>query len=358
MTTDDTTKQTISPATQQLAIAAALATGIDNERAAAAWHLIAGAMQIVLLAHERPDPDALGSALGLAHALAPLGKTCVVACADPVPANYDSFLPGHASVVTELPHERFDLVIALDAGELSRYGALYTRHQTFFDHATILNLDHHITSVGCGKVTIIDPASAATAELLTLLLLNRGIEISLDAAKCLLAGIITDTRAFEFDATTARTLLAGAYLVGCGAVPETIIKPMYRMKPLAKVRLWGIVLNRSLGSAAENRIVWASVRQRDLAEAGATADMDDGLASYLMDIDGVAIALIFKEGDSNKGNETRLSIRALAPYDAAAIAAHFGGGGHIRAAGATLPMDLETAIHTVIPYVEATLTEQ
>jgi len=76
-------------------------------------------------------------------------EVCVVACADPVPANY-TFLPGREAVVTKLPDTTFDLVIALDAGELSRYGNLYTRYQSFFDSALILNLDHHVTSTGCG----------------------------------------------------------------------------------------------------------------------------------------------------------------------------------------------------------------
>lgn len=334
------------------ALARLLAAGIDEEKASAGWALIDGARRIVLLAHEHPDPDALGSALGLAHALRPLGKDCVVACADPVPAAYHTFLPGWDAEVTALPHEHFDLVIALDAGELSRYGALYERHKAFFDGATILNLDHHITSAGCGKVNIIDPISAATAELLTLFLLYRGVAIPLDAARCLLAGIITDTRSFEFDATTARTLAAGAYLVGLGAVPEDIIKPMYRMKPYAKARLWGVTLDRTLQSTAGGRIVWAALRQEFLRETGATSDMDDGLPSYLMDIHDVAISALFKE---QADGMTKVSLRAAAPYDASAIAARFGGGGHIRAAGFSLKSGVDEAMRQVIPYLESQL---
>lgn len=338
---------------QRASLANILSGGINAARAEAAWHLIEDARRIVLLAHEHPDPDALGSALGLAHALAPLGKECVVACADPVPSNY-TFLPGREGVVTALPDERFDLVVALDAGELSRYGALYTQNKAFFDSATILNIDHHITSTGCGQVTIIDPISAATAELLTLFLLNRGVTIPRDAAKCLLAGIITDTRSFEYDATTSRTLAAGAYLVACGAVPQDIIKPMYRMKPLAKAKLWGLTLE-TIESAAQGRIVWATLRREYLSVSGATPDMDDGLPSYLMDIDGAAFAALFKEqGDGT----TRVSLRAVAPYDAASICKRFGGGGHLRAAGCSLPMDIEVAIHTFVPLLEAALREQ
>lgn len=333
---------------QQAARARILAAGIENELAAHAYRMIEDAHRIVLLAHEHPDPDALGSALGLAAVLAPFGKECVVACADPAPAGY-TFLPGYERTVTALPHENFDLVIALDAGELSRYGALYTRYQAFFDRAPILNIDHHITSAGCGRVNIIDPTAAATAELLTVFLLNRGVAIGTDAAKCLLAGIITDTRSFEFDATTARTMTAGAYLVGQGAVPDDIIKPVYRMKPLAKARLWGLAL-QTLESAADGRIVWAVLRRSMLAASGATADMDDGLPSYLMDIDGAGIAALFKEQANGR---TKVSLRAAAPFDAATIAARFGGGGHLRAAGCTLAMDVDAAVRELVPHLVA-----
>jgi phosphoesterase RecJ-like protein len=330
-----------------------LARGIEDEVAAPAWRLIAEARRILLLAHEHPDPDALGSALGLAHALRPLGKECVVACTDPVPANY-TFLPGREAVATTLPDTDFDLVIALDAGELSRYGGLYTHYKDFFDSALILNLDHHVTSTGCGAVSVIDPTSAATAELLTLLLLNRGITIDLDAARCLLAGIITDTRAFEFDATTERTLAAGAYLVGRGAQPEDIIKPMYRMKPLAQARLRGLVLT-TIQSAAQGRIVWATLTQEHLKAVNATPDLDDGLPSYLIDIEGVAIAALFKE---HPNGTTKVSLRTTAPYDAAAICARYGGGGHVRAAGCTLNMGMEAAIKEMVPSLERALAEQ
>jgi phosphoesterase RecJ-like protein len=330
-----------------------LARGIADEVAASAWRLIAEAQRILLLAHEHPDPDALGSALGLAHALGPLGKECVVACADPVPANY-AFLPGREAVVTTLPDTNFDLVIALDAGELSRYGDLYTRYQTFFDAALILNLDHHVTSTGCGAVSVIDPTSAATAELLTLLMLNRGVAISVDTARCLLAGIVTDTRAFEYDATTERTLAAGAYLVGCGAQPDEIIKPMYRMKPLAQARLRGLVLT-TMQSAAQERIVWATLTQEHLRAVNATPDLDDGLPSYLIDIEGVSIAALFKE---QPDGTTRVSLRTTAPYDAAAICARYGGGGHVRAAGCSVEMGVEAAIKEMVPTLERALAEQ
>src|SRR5215813_2656061 len=134
--------------------------GLDGEQVRAAWALMMNARRLALLAHEHPDGDALGSALGLAHVLRGFGKACVVACADPPPALY-AFVPGIETVQTDLGDEAFDLVVALDAGELSRYGPLYERHRAFLDQAPVVNIDHHVTSPGCGQVNIIDVASAA-----------------------------------------------------------------------------------------------------------------------------------------------------------------------------------------------------
>src|SRR5689334_4855228 len=144
-----------------------LAQQIDPVLVRQAVALIEPAQRIALLAHERPDGDCIGSALGFAHMLELSGKTCVPVCADPAPKHL-SFLPGLEKLQQTLGDERFDLVIALDAGELKRYGALYERHQDFLDRVPILNIDHHVSSIGCGQVNIIDPVSAATAELLVL----------------------------------------------------------------------------------------------------------------------------------------------------------------------------------------------
>ena len=323
---------------------------LDETLIRAAWSLMCQAGRIVLLAHEHPDGDALGSTLGLAHVLRSFGKTGVVACADPPPAVFE-FMPGIAEVQQDLADEAFDLVIALDAGELRRYGALYERHRAFLDQALIVNLDHHVTSAGCGQVNIIDPASAATAEIITLLLMQLGVEISRDAALCLLTGIITDTRSFEFSATTPRTLEVAAHLLRVGAMPAEIVKPVYRITPLPKTRLWGQVLG-AIESSPDGRLIWSVLTQEMLRNSRATADMDDGLPSYLIDIQGAEIAALFKE---HADGDPRVSLRTRHPYDAAAFAAYFGGGGHVRAAGFTFQGTLEAAKKTVLAYLERQL---
>ena len=316
-----------------------------------AMALIQPAQRIALMAHEHPDGDCIGSALGLAHMLMLLGKVCVPACADPAPHTL-AFLPGLEMLQDTLGDEDFDLVIALDAGELSRFGPLYERHRAFLDRVSILNIDHHISSSGCGRVNIIDPEAAATAELLVLFQQQAGLPLDRDAALCLLTGIITDTSSFQFTNTTPRTLEVAALLLRAGAIPETIVRPVYRTRPLALMRFQAMVIANAHTSCG-GRLIWSQATEATLAATGADEEMDDNFASMLRDIEGVKVAAFFKSYDDPE--TTRLSLRCAAPYNAAAICQRFGGGGHERAAGATLHMPIAETITLVVAELEQEL---
>jgi len=318
-----------------------------------AMALILPARRIALIAHENPDGDCIGSALGLAHILHEVGKTCVPACADAAPRML-AFLPGIEMLRDTLDDEDFDLVIALDAGELARFGSLYERHRAFLDSATILNIDHHISSSGCGRVNIIDPIAAATAELLVLFQQQAGLPLNRDAALCLLTGLITDTHSFQYTNTTARTMEVAAALLHAGAVPETVVKPVYRTRSLPLMRFQAIVIDNARTSC-NGRLIWSQATAATLAASGAQAEMDDNFAGMLRDIEGVQIAAFFKSYDEPA--ITRLSLRCAAPYSAAAICQRFGGGGHERAAGATLHMPIEEATAVVVAALEQELQD-
>src|SRR5260370_6513003 len=275
--------------------------------------LIQAAQRIALLAHESPDGDCIGSALGLAHILGQLGKVCVSACADAAPKNF-SFLPGIETLQQTLGDEFFDLVIALDAGELRRFGRLYEDHKSFLDNAKILNIDHHISSDGCGQVNIIDPNAAATAELIILFQQQAGLPINRDAALCLLTGVITDTSSFQFTNTTPRSLEVAALLLRAGAIPETIVQPIYRTRPLAQVRFQAMIL-AGARTSCQGRLIWAWATDAPLEAPGTIPEMDENTSGMLRDIEGVQVAAFFKSyGDPNV---TRLSLRSAAPYNAA-----------------------------------------
>ena len=321
---------------------------IDPTLVEQAMALILSARRIALIAHENPDGDCIGSALGLAHMLHEVEKTCVPACADAAPRML-AFLPGIEMLRDTLDDEGFDLVIALDAGELERFGPLYERHRALLDNATILNIDHHISSSGCGRVNIIDPISAATAELLVLFQQQAGLPLSRDAALCLLTGLITDTHSFQYTNTTARTMEVAAALLRAGAIPETVVKPVYRTRSLALMRFQAMVIDNARTSC-DGRLIWSQATSATLAASGAQAEMDDNFAGMLRDIGGVEIAAFFKSYD--EPTITRLSLRCAAPYSAAAICQRFGGGGHERAAGARLHMPIEEATTVVVAALE------
>ena len=309
-----------------------------------AMNLIRPAERIALLAHEHPDGDCIGSALGLAHILQQMGKTAVPVCADPPPKTL-AFLPGIGMFQRTLDGEDFDLVFALDAGELSRFGPVYEQHKTFLDAATIINIDHHISSSGCGIVNIIDPTAAATAELVALFQQQAGLPLNKDAAVCLLTGIITDTSSFQFTNTTPRCLEVAALLLQAGAIPEPIVQHIYRSHPLAQLRFQAKVID-SAQVACDGRLMWSFATAATLIETGAASEMDDNFAGMMRDIEGVQVAAFFKSYDDP--GITRLSLRAAAPYNAAEICQRFGGGGHARAAGATLSMPVEAAMQEVV----------
>ncbi|HLZ57440.1 MAG TPA: bifunctional oligoribonuclease/PAP phosphatase NrnA [Ktedonosporobacter sp.] len=327
---------------------------LDPTQVRQAMALIEPAQRIALLAHEHPDGDCLGSALGFAHILRQMGKTCVPACADPAPSVF-SFLPGLEMLQNTLGDEQFDLVIALDAGELSRYGSLYEQHRAFLDQAPILNIDHHISSSGCGQVNIIEPSAAATAELLVLFQQQAGLPLNRDAAMCLLTGLITDTASFQYPSTTPRTMEAGAILLQAGAVAETIVNPIFRTRSLAQARFHAAVILQAKTSC-QGRLIWSYANDEILAATGATANMDANIAGSLRDIEGVQVAAYFKHF-ADEPELTRVSLRSAAPFNAAEFCMRLGGGGHPRAAGVTIHLPLRDAMTTVIAQLEQELNQ-
>lgn len=332
----------------------ALDAQLDSTLVQQALDLIMPAQRVALLGHEGPDGDCIGSALGLTHILRSMGKTCVPACADPAPKNL-SFLPGIEMVARDLGDENFDLVIALDAGELRRFGTLYERHRAFLDRTRILNIDHHISSGGCGLVNIIDPQAAATAEMLVLFQQQADLPLPQESALCLLTGLITDTSSFQFTNTTPRSLEVAAELLRHGATPEAVVQPIYRERSLAQARFQAAIIDQARTSCG-GRLIWSWANNETLANVGATSEIDENSSGMLRDITNVQIAAFFKS--YGEPGVTHLSLRSAAPYNAAELCQRLSpglGGGHARAAGATFHRPLQETITFVVVELEKEL---
>ncbi|HEV8516133.1 MAG TPA: DHH family phosphoesterase [Candidatus Limnocylindrales bacterium] len=308
---------------------------------------IRGARTVLAVCHENPESDALGSALGIALAVEQLGGRATPVCSDPVPEMYE-FMPQIARFRREPdPALAYDLIVVSDCGDLTRVGAVLSEQAELFGRLPVVNIDHHLSNPRFGTVDWVDAGAAATCEMVTLLMPALGIP--LDAAEgaiaaALIAGIVIDTANFMHPSTTARTLRAAAELVAAGAPLAETARLIYRSKPAQQLKLFGFVLAR-LRQEGGGRVVWSTMTEADLRTAGARSEHSEGIVDLLSQAIGAEVVVLLKEA----GETTRLSIRTVeGGVDATQLAGLFGGGGHARAAGATVALPLEKAIEPVI----------
>ena len=317
--------------------------------------LLRDADRVLSVCHENPEADALGSALGVALLVEALGGRATAVCADPVPGMY-AFMPGIERFRQEPdPDLDYDLIVVNDCGDLERTGAVLERNRELFSRVPILDIDHHKSNPGFGQVDWIDPDAAATCEMVTLL--ARALDVPLTAANGALAanlcaGVVIDTANFQHPNTTPRTLRVGAELLAAGAPLSETARLLYRSKPNEQLRLFGMVLGR-LETAAGGRIVWSTLRDADIEAAGALPQHSEGLIDLLAQSESADLVLLLKE----HGPATRLSVRTReGGADATVLTGRFGGGGHARAAGATVELPLERAVPLVLAEAEALVT--
>ncbi len=310
---------------------------------------IRGAERITTIGHENPDADTLGAALAILMVGERLGIPTEIVMADPVPS-YLLFLPRAAEVKTA-PGFEPDVAVIVDSGDLARTGTVATDHAAWLERARIVNIDHHVSNPGFGAVNLIDPDSASTCEMVTLLLPDLGVELDADLATALLAGIVNDTHTFAHPNVTPRTLRVAASLVEAGASLAAINRAIYADKPNTTIAVWGKML-AGVEFAAGGRVVHASLTEAMLAEAGATREASEGFIDMLSLSREADIILLFKEQDPT---QTRVSVRTTEVADAVAIASVFGGGGHARAAGCTVAAPVAEARVQVLAECEREL---
>jgi phosphoesterase RecJ-like protein len=272
-------------------------------------------------------------------------------CSDPVPDLYD-FLPGIDRFRTDpVPDEPYDLLVVSDCGALERTGSVAERHAALFGRLPRVILDHHASSRDTGENDWIDPGAAATCEMVTLVADRLSVPLTEGEgalATALMAGIVMDTATFAHPNATPRTLAVSAALVAAGAPLAEISRRLYRTKPDRQLRLFGLVLGR-LESSADGRVAWSTLLDADLAATGTGPEHSEGIIDLLSQSDRAEVVVLFKE----QGPLTRISVRTKpGGVDATVLTGRFGGGGHARAAGATLELPLEDARPVVLAEAE------
>jgi bifunctional oligoribonuclease and PAP phosphatase NrnA len=313
---------------------------------------VRSAERILAVTHEHPDADTLGAALAVTLMAEALGHAATPACSDPVPSLY-GFLPGVERFRTDPePGVDYDLVVVADCGSVERIGELRERHADLLATTPRVVLDHHVSNDGGRVADWVDPGAAATCEMVTLLATRLGVP--LDAADgalatALMAGIVMDTATFAHPNATPRTLVVSAALVEAGAPLADISRRLYRTKPDEQLRLFGRVLDR-LETVAGGRIVYSTLRDADLAATGTLAAHSEGIIDLLSQSERADVAILFKEQGPSA---TRISVRTRpGGVDATVLTGAFGGGGHARAAGATVPLPVDAARPVVLELAE------
>ncbi len=303
-----------------------------------------GARSVLAVSHENPDADTIGAVIAICRLVEALGARATALCSDPVPPLY-AFLDGVERFRQDPePGAAYDLVVLADCASAERVGAVAVRHPALFSDLPLLVVDHHASNSAAGVADWIDPGAAATCELVTLLAVRLGVPLTTDRgalAAALMAGIVMDTATFAHPNATPRTLAVSAELVGAGAPLSDISRRLYRTKPDAQLRLFGRVLDR-LETTPDRLVIWSTLLEADLAETGSIGAHSEGIIDLLAQSETAEVAMLLKEG---RDGTTRLSVRTKpGGVDATGLCGTWGGGGHTRAAGATMPLGLAEAV--------------
>lgn len=311
------------------------------------WQQVTAAIQsaqrLLLLGHVNPDPDALGSALGVGIALRDAGKDVVVSFGDDpfVVAAALKSLPGQDLLVpAKEVTGNFDVVISFDVASVERLGILRT---IALDAPVFICIDHHRSNIGMGTINVIDPAAEATAAMAMDLLDHLGLALSKDCAACLYAGLSTDTGSFKFVSTTPQTHRRAARLLETGIEHHLIARAMYDDEPFGAVQVMGQALAQA--QLLPEGIVITAITAAQRQSAGLGLEQMERVIDSLRITSEAEVAVVLKQDDAGIW---LASVRSKGAVDVGAAMSSIGGGGHNYAAGATLGADYDKSRSAVL----------
>ena len=288
--------------------------------------------RFILVTHENPDGDALGSLVAMNEVLGRLGKDSVMFMAAdefPLPYEYRFFLlDGLVSLAPDDVEER--TVVFLDCGNIDRNPADMLKRE----NAHILNIDHHHDNTQFGTVNHVVPEASCTAEIVWDLMRGLEVEPSTSIAEALYVGLVTDTGRFMYENTGTRAHVMAAELIEAGVDVHEVYRRLYEGIPYGKLEL----LARGLANIErydDGRLTITRLSAADYAETGAEENYSEGVVDHLRSVSGTAVAGLVRDllGPGQDGRR-KVSLRATDErVDVSAIARAQGGGGHRQAAG-------------------------
>jgi phosphoesterase RecJ-like protein len=295
---------------------------------------IRAGQRFVVSSHQRPDGDAIGSAMAAALALRAMGKDATVVF-DAVPPPFLRPFPGVDGIrIAGQLADAFDAALVMECSSLDRTGV------AGLERSPIVNIDHHPGNTRYGALNWIDETAAACGELVFTLIEALGVPFDAAIATHVYLAVLTDTGSFHFSHITPRTFEIARRMVEAGADPQWIARTHYDSNSLARVRIFGVVLNGMIVEG-DGRVAILTITRRLAEESGGTFDDTEGLINFPLTVKEIQAVAFFKEQEPGVW---RVSLRSKGRTDVGAIARAAGGGGHANAAGCTVTGDLP-ALH-------------
>ena len=290
---------------------------------------------ILVLSHASPDGDTLGSASALLRGLVSMGKQVDFRCADEIPPKFQYLFDGLTLGDFE-PHH----IMSVDVADTVLLGKL----QEEYGKKIELAIDHHGTHKEFAPNRWVEPDSAATAEMIWLLLKELGVTPDKKIAACVYTGITTDTGCLRYQNATPRTYRIAAETIEAGADAAEINRLMWETKSRAQMEAERKILD-TLEYFCGGKCAVIRIPQSILRETGASESDVEGAASLPRQIEGVLIGVTVKEKEDGL---VKVSLRTSPPVSAAEICGEFGGGGHAGAAGCSFPgLSMEEAAEQI-----------
>ena len=246
---------------------------------------------IVILTHENPDGDAMGTSLALYSALKQMGKKPDIIIPEH-PRNFN-FLPGIGEIKRETDVEKYDLAIAVDCATIKMMNG-FVRY--FEDAKVRISIDHHSTNTMFGDINYVSPDAPACAQILLVVLEYFKVEITQEIGTCILTGIITDTGGFKYSGVTAETFEFVAWLLNKGINVSKIYRKALQIKTKSNFELGRIAADR-LEFLEDGKVAYTYITLEDIQRVNAESGDQEGIVETGRDIEGVEVSIFIRETD-------------------------------------------------------------
>jgi phosphoesterase RecJ-like protein len=300
--------------------------------------------RFLVVTHENPDGDALGSLLAATLALRQLGKDAVMYLAGqtPLPREY-AFMPLEG-LVREPPADAAERVLlAVDCAKEDRLGDEAALSRA----SVVLNIDHHHDNTRFGDANLVVADASSTGEVLRDVFAELEVELTPELAEPLYIALVTDTGRFQYANTTPKALRLAAELVEAGADIHAVFQEVYESVEFAKLKLLARALDRA-EVLEGGRIVVSHLLRTDFAQVGAAEPYSEGIIDYLRAVEGAELAVLVREQLNEGAQAHKGSLRSsIDELDVSAIARRFGGGGHRQAAGFSTDLPLGEIVERI-----------